>query len=399
MKKKVVLAFSGGLDTSYCAKYLSVEKELEVYSVLVNTGGFSAAELTRIKKRAEDLGVKKHLTIDVIKKYYRDCIRFLVYGNVLKNGTYPLSVSAERVFQALAIARYAEKIKADFIAHGSTGAGNDQVRFDLIFNIINPDIEILTPIRDQQLSREDEVRYLRRHGIRSKSQTQSYSINQGLWGTSVGGRETLTSDQTLPASAYPTKVTAKKILDFDLVFDQGQFTAFGRQKFDSPVEAIRALEALAAPYGVGRDIHVGDTIIGIKGRVGFQAAAPILIIKAHQALEKHTLTKWQLYWKEQLASWYGLLLHEGQFLDPVMRDIEVFLESSQKTVSGRVHIRLEPYHFQIKGISSVYDLMVPAFGAYGEKNLAWRGEDVRGFAKILATQSRIYRSIHGDDRR
>jgi argininosuccinate synthase len=397
MKKKVVLAFSGGLDTSYCAKYLSLEKNLDVYSVLVDTGGFTKEEVTDIKKRAVALGVKNHSTIQATDEYYRDCIRFLIYGNVLKNGTYPLSVSAERMFQALAIARFALNMKADFIAHGSTGAGNDQVRFDMIFNIINPGTEVITPIRDQQLSRQEEIEYLRAHGIDVNWEKAQYSINQGLWGTSVGGKETLTSDQSLPASAYPTPVTAEKTLDLDLLFVKGQFVSFDQRKFNSAVEAIKALNALAAPFGLGRDIHVGDTIIGIKGRVGFEAAAPILIIKAHQALEKHTLTKWQMYWKDQLATWYGLLLHEGQFLDPVMRDIEVFLENSQKTVSGMVHMRLQPHYFQIKGISSSHDLMSKAFGIYGEKNLAWRGEDVRGFAKIMSNQTRIYRAVNGDD--
>ena len=399
MKKKVVLAFSGGLDTSYCAKYLSAEKNLDVYSVLVDTGGFSAADLLEIKKRAEDLAVTDHVTIDATDEYYYDCLRFLIYGNVLKNGTYPLSVSAERVFQALAIARYAEEINADFIAHGSTGAGNDQVRFDLIFNIIAPNTGILTPIRDQQLAREDEIRYLKQQGIALNWDQAVYSINQGLWGTSVGGKETLSSDQDLPESAYPTPVTAKGTREIELVFSEGQLTGFENQQYTSPVEAIKALNQLAAPYGVGRDIHVGDTIIGIKGRVGFEAAAPILIIKAHQALEKHTLTKWQIYWKDQLATWYGMMLHEGQFLDPLMRDIEIFMENSQKTVSGNVYIRLAACHFQIKGIKSPHDLMSPVFGAYGEKHVAWRGEDVRGFAKILSNQTRIYRAVNGEEKK
>ena len=394
MKKKVVLAFSGGLDTSYCAKYLSNEQNLDVYSVLVNTGGFSASELNDIRIKAEDLGVVRHLDIEVTQKYYQDCIRYLVYGNVLKNGTYPLSVSAERVFQALAIAEHANEINADYIAHGSTGAGNDQVRFDLIFHILNPDVEILTPIRDLGLSRNDEINYLKQHGVDLNWQEAQYSINQGLWGTSVGGKETLSSDKPLPQNAYPTAVTQSEQINLDLYFDEGQLTGLNGENFDDPVKVIKALNSLAEPYGIGRDIHVGDTIIGIKGRVGFEAPAPILIIRAHHALEKHTLTKWQLHWKDQLANWYGMLLHEGQFLDPVMRDIEVFLENTQKTVNGTVYIKLAPFHFEISGIKSPNDLMSSDFGAYGEKNLAWKGEDVRGFAKILSNQTRIYRAVN-----
>ncbi len=392
--KKVVLAFSGGLDTSYCAIYLNKEVGLEVYSVLVNTGGFSEQELEKIERKAYALGVKHHQTIDVTDQYYQQCIRYLVYGNVLRNGTYPLSVSAERVFQARAIAEYANQIGADYIAHGSTGAGNDQVRFDMIFNILSPQAEILTPIRDQQISREQEIRYLKQKGIRFNAEKMQYSINQGLWGTSIGGKETLTSHLPLPETAYPTKQTARRAESVTLHFSDGEFTSYNDRTFSSGVEAIRALESLAGPFGIGRDIHVGDTIIGMKGRVGFEAAAPILLIKAHQALEKHTLTKWQIYWKDQLANWYGMMLHEGQFLDPVLRDIEHYLEHSQQNVTGRVHVRLMPGTFHIEGIESEHDLMSPQFGTYGEMNLGWSGQDVRGFAKIMANQSRIYRAVN-----
>jgi argininosuccinate synthase len=398
MKKKVVLAFSGGLDTSYCVKYLSREKDLDVYSVLVNTGGFTAAELTKIKQKAKDLGAVQHENIEVTATYYENCIRFLVYGNILKNGTYPLSVSAERVFQAMAIADYVKKVEADYVAHGSTGAGNDQVRFDLIFNIMNPDVEIITPIRDLQLSRSEEIKYLQSQGIDLDWQEAQYSINQGLWGTSVGGKETLSSDQPLPQSAFPTEVSEKEVTKISLSFRHGQICAVNENGYKNPVDAIKTLNNLAASYGLGRDIHVGDTIIGIKGRVGFEAAAPILIIKAHQTLEKHTLTKWQIHWKDQLATWYGMLLHEGQFLDPVMRDIEVFLENTQKTVNGEVYLNLAPYRYEILGIQSPNDLMSADFGAYGEKNLAWTGEDVRGFSKILSNQSRIYRTVNSGDK-
>jgi argininosuccinate synthase len=394
MKKKVVLAFSGGLDTSYCVKYLSQEKNLDVFTAIVNTGAFSKEELAEFENKAIKLGTKGHQVLDVTVKYYHKCIRYLIYGNILKNSTYPLSVSSERVFQAMALAEYAKSINADFIAHGSTGAGNDQIRFDMIFNILIPGIEILTPIRDQELSRKDEINYLSEHGYKLNWKQSQYSINKGLWGTSVGGKETLTSYQALPDEAYPTPISKKEKLNLDLVFDKGQFTGFNNSTFKNSIEAIKALNKIVAPYGIGRDIHVGDTIIGIKGRVAFEAAAPILIIKSHQALEKHTQTKWQIHWKDQLANWYGLMLHEGHFLDPVMRDIEVYLENSQKTVNGIVHLTISPNYFQIKGINSLNDLMSTEFGVYGESNLGWSGEDARGFAKINSTQSKIFLTVN-----
>ena len=399
MKKKVVLAFSGGLDTSYCVKYLSETKGLDVYTVIVNTGGFTENELTNIQNLAQTLGAVKHETIDATQQYYEQCIRFLVYGNILKNGTYPLSVSSERVFQAMALANYTNESGADYIAHGSTGAGNDQVRFDMIFNILAPEIEILTPIREQQLSREQEIQFLAEHGHKLDWQKAQYSLNQGLWGTTIGGKETLTSHLSLPDEAYPTRITEENPTNVIVHFKNGQISGVDDAEFENPVQAIRALNTLAAPYGIGRDIHIGDTIIGIKGRVGFEAAAPILIIKAHQALEKHVLSKWQIHWKDQLTNWYGMLLHEGQFLDPVMRDIEVFMENSQKVVSGSVEVLLAQQNFQILGIRSPHDLMSPEFGSYGEMNISWTGEDVRGFAKILANQSRIYHTVNKKDKR
>ncbi len=392
--KKVILAFSGGLDTSYCAKYLSAEKGFEVHSVIVNSGGFSAAELDEIGKRAKNLGVSSHTAIDIKDKYYRECICFLIYGNILKNDTYPLSVSAERAFQAMAIAEYANGLKADAIAHGSTGAGNDQVRFDVIFNIMAADKEIITPIRDLQLSREDEIKYLKKSGVTMDWSKSKYSINQGLWGTSVGGVQTLTSNNSLPEEAYPTQVTKKESTKIELQFEKGELLAFNGKAFSNKIAVIEALNTEVAGYGIGRDVHVGDTIIGIKGRVGFEAAAPMLIIKAHHALEKHVLGKWQIYWKEQLADWYGMLLHEGQFLDPVMRNIEAFLEHSQQNVSGKVFVKVAPHYFNIEGIESANDLMSSKFGAYGETNLGWKGDDVKGFAKILANPSKIYHAVN-----
>ena len=393
-KQKVVLAYSGGLDTSYCVKYLSLIKKLEVHSVLIDTGGFSPQQLVQLPKRARQLGVTVHKTIDVTGTYYQNCIRFLVYGNILRNHTYPLSVSAERAFQAMAVARYALQIKADYLAHGSTGAGNDQVRFDVIFNILAPGIPVLTPIRDQKLSREEEIRFLKMHNVNLDWQKSRYSINQGLWGTSIGGRETLTSSTALPEEAYPTRASKTKTVRLELHFKKGEFVSFNSERCRNPVEAIKKLNNLAAPYGIGRDIHTGDTIIGIKGRVGFEAAAPMLILKAHEALEKHVLTKWQIHWKEQLANWYGMLIHEGQYLDPVMRNIEKFMQDTQKFVNGTVYAELAPYRFKILGIKSLHDLMSSKFGRYGEMNLAWNGQDVRGFSKILSNQSMIFHALN-----
>ena len=396
MSKKVVLAFSGGLDTSYCVKYLTGEKGLEVYSAIVDTGGFSKEELKEIEAKAYKLGVVKHVTLDVVNQYYGDCIKYLIFGNVLKNNTYPLSVSAERVFQAMAIAKYCKEVGADFVAHGSTGAGNDQVRFDMIFNILIPNVGIITPIRDKKLSREEEIEYLKAKGVVQDWTKAAYSINKGMWGTSVGGKETLTSNQYLPETAFPTQVTKETSEEVELTFEKGELVGINSNKYANPVEAIQKLQSIAAPYGIGRDIHVGDTIIGIKGRVGFEAAAPVVIIKAHHALEKHTLTKWQMYWKEQLANWYGNFVHEGQFLDPVMRNIEKFLSETQQNVSGKVKVFLAPYRFHVVGITSEHDLMSSKFGSYGEMNNAWSGEDVKGFSKIFGNQTMIYHKVNAE---
>jgi len=394
MRKKVLLAFSGGLDTTYCAIYLAKEKNLEVYSAIVNTGGFSADELKKIEKHAYALGVKKHYTLDETASYYNECIRFLIYGNVLRGGVYPLSVSAERVFQSKAIALQAKKIKADFIAHGSTGAGNDQVRFDVIFNILIPETKVLTPIREMKLSREQEMLFLKENGVKMNFEKALYSINKGLWGTSVGGRETLTSDKTLPEEAYPTQLSKTKEEVLEIGFEKGEVKSVNGKKYSDSVSGIQKISEIASAFAIGRDIHIGDTIIGIKGRVGFEAAAPLIIIKAHSTLEKHTLTKWQTYWKEQMGSWYGMMLHEGQFLDPVMRNVEKFMEDTQKNVSGTVTVQLAPYRFNIIGVNSKHDLMSSKFGKYGEMNNAWSGEDVKGFSKIISNQTMIYHRVN-----
>lgn len=393
-KKKVVLAYSGGLDTSFCVKYLSIDKGLEVHSVLVNTGGFTKEELEEVEKRAYEMGVTTHKTIEETENYYQKVVKYLIFGNVLKNGSYPLSVSAERVSQAMAIAKHAKGLDADYIAHGSTGAGNDQVRFDMIFQTYLPNAEIITPIRDLKLSRAAEIEYLKKHGVDMDFSKSVYSINQGLWGTSVGGKETLTSLGQLPEEAYPTQMDKSAPQKLQLGFENGELKSIDGQEYATSVEAIQALEAIAAPFGIGRDIHVGDTIIGIKGRVGFEAAAALLTIKGHQALEKHVLTKWQIYWKDQIAGFYGNWLHEGQYLDPVMRDFEAMMESTQQYVTGTVHMTLAPYRFAIDGIESDHDLMSAKFGHYGEMNKAWTGEDVKGFAKIFGNQNAIYHQVN-----
>jgi argininosuccinate synthase len=395
-KKKVVLAYSGGLDTSYCLKYLAEERGMDVYTALVNTGGFAPDELAEIETRARELGAREHVTIDVTGEYYERCIRYMVFGNVLRNRTYPVSVSSERAFQAMAIVRHAREIGAAAIAHGSTGAGNDQVRFDLCFSVLAPGMEIITPTRDLQLSREEEIAYLRDKGARRDWQKMAYSINKGLWGTSIGGRETLASDGALPGEAYPTPLEREGSEEVTIGFERGELCRVNGEA-GAPVELIRELEGIAGPWAVGRDVHVGDTIVGIKGRVAFEAAAPMLIIKAHELLEKHTLTKWQMYWKEQLAGWYGMFLHEAMHGEPVMRDIERFLESSQRRVNGEVRVVLRPYHFETVGVRSPNDLMDAGFARYGEENNAWTADDVRGFTRILGMPLRVYNAVNGEE--
>ena len=390
--KKLVLAYSGGLDTSYCLMKLSQEG-YEVHAITVNTGGFDAMEMEEMKTKALQMGAHTFQSINALDSFYEKVVKYLVFGNVLKNNTYPLSVSAERIVQAMEIVAYANKISADAIAHGSTGAGNDQVRFDLIFQVMAPDIEIITPIRDQQLSREAEIAYLKENGVILSWEKAQYSINQGLWGTSVGGNETLTSHASLPESAYPSQLEKQQAQKVTLHFEKGELIGIDGQ-MDNPVNNIIKLQDQAKKFGIGRDIHVGDTIIGIKGRVGFEAAAPLLIIKAHHLLEKHNLSKWQQFQKEQLGNFYGMLLHEGQYLDPVMRDLEAFLSNSQTTVSGKVFVTLHPYRFELNGIESDHDLMNAAFGSYGEENKGWSADDAKGFIKLLSNQNKIYQFVN-----
>ncbi|KQC31029.1 argininosuccinate synthase [Flagellimonas eckloniae] len=386
--KKLVLAYSGGLDTSYCAKYLSKEEGFQVHAVSVNTGGFSAEEIQEIEQKALALGATSYTSIDAVSNFYEKVVKYLIFGNVLRNNTYPLSVSAERIVQAMEIVSHAKKIGATHIAHGSTGAGNDQVRFDMIFQIMAPEIEIITPIRDNKLSREAEIDYLQKNGVDYSWEKAKYSVNRGLWGTSVGGEETLTSNLPLPDSAYPSQLQEKEPKQVKLTFEKGELIAIDGEK-DTPVATIEKLEAIASKYAIGRDIHVGDTIIGIKGRVGFEASAPLIIIKAHHLLEKHTLSKWQQYQKEQLGNFYGMLLHEGNYLDEVMRNIEAFLTDTQKNVSGDVFVSLYPFQFRLDGIDSPHDLMNASFGSYGEMNKGWTADDAKGFIKILSNSGKI----------
>ena len=392
IKEKLVLAYSGGLDTSYSLKKLSQEN-YEVHAVSVNTGGFSKQEIDTIEKKAYEIGAHTYKNINALKSYYNKIVRYLIYGNVLKNNTYPLSVSAERIIQAIEILEYAKKNDAKYIAHGSTGAGNDQVRFDMIFQVLAPEIKIITLIRDQKLSREEEIEYLKNNGVDIPWEKAKYSINQGLWGTSVGGAETLTSKKPLPESAFPSVLKKNNSEELELEFKLGELYAVNQKKGD-PVQLIQEIHNIAKDFAIGRDVHVGDTIIGIKGRVGFEAAAPIIIIKAHHLLEKHTQSKWQQFQKDQLANFYGMQLHEGHYLDPVMRDIENYMKSSQSNVNGKVFIKLHPYRFELLGIDSPNDLMQAKFGSYGEMNKGWSSEEAKGFIKIFSNASRIYQNIN-----
>ncbi len=391
--KKILLAFSGGLDTTFCAAWLKNNQHYEVYALTIDTGGFSEADLAQIQSRAKLVGVDHWESVDGKSAYYQQCIRFLIFGNVLKNGTYPLSVSAERVMQAILLAEKAKELGITTIAHGSTGAGNDQVRFDMLLEILLPEVKIVTPVRDLKLSREEEINYLREHNIEFDFTKAVYSVNKGLWGTSVGGKETLTSHLPLPETAWPTQISKSESEILKLNFECGEITAVNGIPIRGE-EAIAMVHESAVGYGIGRDIHVGDTIIGIKGRVGFEAAAPLIIIKAHHTLEKHVLSKWQLYWKDQLSVWYGNWLHEGQYFEPAMRDIEALLLHSQENVTGEVEVLLQPYRFTVLGIHSPFDLMQAQAGQYGEMNNGWSGEDVKGFTKIFGQQVKTIHHLH-----
>ena len=397
-KKKVVVAFSGGLDTSYTVMRLANEG-YEVYAACANTGGFSEQQLQKNEANAYLLGAKEYVTLDVTQEYYEKSLKYMIFGNVMRNNCYPISVSSERIFQAIAIARYANEIGADAIAHGSTGAGNDQIRFDMTFLVMAPGVEIITLTRDQKLSRQEEVDYLNEHGFNADFAKLKYSYNVGIWGTSICGGELLDSAQGLPEEAYLKHVTQQEETLLKITFDKGEIAAVNGEAFDDKIKAIQKIEEIGAAYGIGRDCNVGDTIIGIKGRVGFEAAAPKLIIEAHRMLEKYTLSKWQQYWKDQVANWYGMFLHESQYLEPVMPDIEAMLTSSQRHVSGTAILRLRPLGFETVGVDSPEDLLKSKLGEYGEMQHGWTSEEAKGFIKVLSTPLRVYYGIHPDEKR
>ena len=396
-KKKVVVAFSGGLDTSYTVMKLA-QDGYEVYAACANTGGFSAEQLKTNEENAYKLGAVKYVTLDVTQEYYEKSLKYMVYGNVLRNNCYPISVSSERIFQAIAIARYANEIGADAIAHGSTGAGNDQIRFDMTFLVMAPGVEIITLTRDGNLSRQEEIDYLNEHGFYADFTKLKYSYNVGIWGTSICGGEILDSKQGLPESAYLKHPTKQGPETLKLGFEKGELCSVNGVKYDDKIKAIQAVEEIGAAYAIGRDCHVGDTIIGIKGRVGFEAAAPMLIIGAHRFLEKYTLSKWQQYWKDQVANWYGMFLHESQYLEPVMADIEAMLTSSQRNVTGEVELELRPFSFSTVGVDSPNDLVKNKLGEYGETAKAWTSEDAKGFIKVSSTALRAYYLAHPGER-
>ena len=397
-KKKVVVAFSGGLDTSYTVMKLKNDG-YEVYAACANTGGFSEEQLKKNEENAYRLGAKGYVTLDVTQEYYEKSLKYMIFGNVMRNNCYPISVSSERIFQAIAIARYANEIGADAIAHGSTGAGNDQIRFDMTFLVMAPGVEIITLTRDHALSRKEEVDYLNENGFFADFTKLKYSYNVGIWGTSICGGEILDPTQGLPEEAYLKHVTRQEPSQLKITFEKGEIVAVNDEKFDDKIKAIQKIEEIGASYAIGRDCNVGDTIIGIKGRVAFEAAAPKLIIEAHRLLEKSALSKWQQYWKDQVANWYGMFLHESQYLEPVMPDMEAMLTSSQRNVTGTAILELRPYSFQTVGVDSENDLTKSKLGEYGEMQHGWTAEEAKGFIKVSSTPLRVYYGIHPEEER
>lgn len=389
-KPRVILAFSGGLDTSFCLLYLQKKFGYDVITVTVDTGGFDEETSAAIAKRAHDLGAIEHIHHDGTQAVYDDHIAYLIKGNVKRGGVYPLCVGAERVVQARVVAQVAARFGARAIAHGSTGAGNDQIRFDVALRALCPDVQIIAPVRDEQWSREASIAWLAEHDITLPSSSTAYSVNEGLWGVTIGGKETHDSWQTPPDEAYAWTVAPQKAptegTTITLTFDQGKPVAIDGEQLDG-VALVRHLNTLGGAHGVGRGMHVGDTIMGIKGRIAFEAPAAFILLEAHRELEKLVLTRWQSHWKDQLSSFYGMLLHEAQYFDPVMRDMEAFIDSSQQTVTGEVRVDLCQGHARVDGVRSPFSMMSAAAGTYGERNTLWNAEDARGFCTIFGTQS------------
>ncbi len=386
----IVLAFSGGLDTSFCVPFLMETCDDEIITVTINTGGFSAEEMKAIEARSIELGAVCHIAVDARKDLFEDHISYLIKGNILRGNTYPLCVGPERVVQAEKLVLQARKLNARAIAHGSTGAGNDQVRFDVSLGILASDIEVLAPIREGGFDRSTTSEYLKARGFDVPEKTTDYSINSGLWGTTIGGRETLTTAHPLPESAYlhstaPADAPSKSE-NLTITFEKGIPVAINGTLMD-PVDLIESLTETGNTHGVGRGIHVGDTILGIKGRVAFEAPAAEILINAHRELEKIVLGKWQRFQKDRLSDFYGLLLHEGQYLDPVMADIRAMIDSSQKRVTGTVDIELYRGNLRVLGCQSPFSMFDAGIATYGEKHTLWDGRDAKGFSRIVGVQS------------
>ena len=388
----IVLAFSGGLDTSFCVPFLKETYGEDVTTVTVDTGGLTDAGKAALEEKAINLGAARHFTVDAKQHLYDNILAYLIKGNIQKGQLYPLCVGPERVSQSIQVAKVAVELGASAIAHGSTGAGNDQVRFDMAFQLLAPGLRIMAPIRDFSLSRAETTEYLEARGFDVPVKTTQYSINSGLWGTTVGGKETRTPELALPDHAFTTTNSIdecpESALDITIGFKNGLPVSFNGVE-TSGISIIEKLNEVGSLHGVGRGIHVGDTILGIKGRVGFEAPGALILITSHRELEKIVLTKWQLYQKTQTADMYGMLLHEGQFFDPVMRDMEAYLDSSQDVVEGEVRVRLHKGNLQVTGCSSPYSLFDTGVAVYGEENTGWGPDDARGFGKILTNQAAL----------